>query len=269
MTRGTTLALAAAVTSLAAGACVASKGDIRLLQEELRASRNTVARADTAAARRNDDLRVQLDQQARAYSAAIARLSDSLRILSTRFANFQAATSGELDLLQKQVAQMQALLGQTTRNLQDIRLRQEELRDQAPAPASAAAVSRRGGVPGPATLFRTALGQYQQRAYGTARRNFDLLVKTYPENEIVSSAQLYIGRTFDDEGNKAAADSVYQLVYTKYPATPEASNALYKRAIVLWDAGKKQDARALAQRIIREYPRSDEVDLANELLKRR
>src|SRR5207302_5082582 len=102
-----------------------AKGDIRLLQDELRASRSMTALADTAATRRNDQLRAQVDYMIRSTSDAFSRLGDSLRLVSNRLSAFQATTSGELDLLHTQVVQMQALVGQTTKNMQDMRMQWE------------------------------------------------------------------------------------------------------------------------------------------------
>src|ERR1043166_3340589 len=147
--------LAPAVLLAAAGACVASKGDIRLLQDELRASRSMNAQADTAAGRRTEQLRAQIDYFMRSTNDAMARLTDSLRVVSNRLAAFQATTSGELDLLHTQVVQMQALVGQTTKNMQDMRMQWDALREQSrtpsapPAGGTAAPDTARPGLPGP------------------------------------------------------------------------------------------------------------------------
>src|SRR5437868_11039975 len=72
--------------------CMASKTDVRILQDELRALRGSVTQADTA-------------QRARADSAMalIARANDSLRFLSTRLSAFQASVNGELFDLGRQL----------------------------------------------------------------------------------------------------------------------------------------------------------------------
>jgi TolA-binding protein len=42
---------------------------------------------------------------------------------------------------------------------------------------------------------------------------------------------------------------------------------LYKRALILKSAGQHAAARAALERIVREYPRSDEAALAREQLR--
>lgn len=264
-------ALAPAVL-LAAGGCLASKSDIRLLQDELRATRAQLASGDTTSMRTEEARREQLAR----ISAAIDRMNDSLRVLAARFSLFQATANGEFDSMGKQLVQVQAFLGQTTRNLQDTRAQLEALREQGNAavsvPPSAAtsggdtSSSRAPAGPGPATLFTTAYGQLQQGAYTSARRNLEQLLATYPQFEQAARAQLYIGETYKGEGNTDAADSVYQLVTSKYPKSPEAATGLYRHGRVLWDADKKAEARIVLNRLIREYPNSDEAGLAKDLL---
>src|SRR5258707_963523 len=83
------------------------------------------------------------------------------------------------------------------------------------------------------------------------------LLRTYPTYEDAPEAMVYIAETYAAERNQAAADSVYGLVVQRYPRSPKAATALYKRALVLKLAGQSAAARASLERIVREYPRSD------------
>ena len=259
------------VALLAAGGCVATKGDIRLLQDELRATRAQVAAGDTALLRADQARR----QQVAALSALIDRMNDSLRTLTARFATFQASAVGEFDSMGRQMVQVQALLGQNTRTVQETRQQLAQLREgastsapMAPAPAAGDSAQRAvPGLPGPATLFNAANEALKQGSYRTARTGLDQLLTSYPNWEQVSLAQLHGGDAYKGEGNTAAADSVYQLVATKYPKSAEAPMALYRHGRILWDANKKAEARVVLNRLIRDYPDADEVDLAKALLR--
>ena len=259
--------------SLVSTGCLASKGDIQLLQEELRATRAQVAVGDTSILRADDARRNQIAQ----LSASIDRMNDSLRVLSTRFSSFQGTVNGELDAMGRQMVQFQALLGQTTRNVQDTREQLTALREQGvstgaaspPSAQPAAADTSRQiapGTPGPATLFRTGVDQLGNGNYRTARSSFDLLLTSYPQSDRASLAQLYVGDTYQAEGNTAAADSVYQLLKQRFPKSEEAGTALYKRGRMLWSANKKGEARVVLNRVIRVYPGSDAAKLASDLL---
>jgi tol-pal system protein YbgF len=260
---------------LAAGACVASKSDIRLLQDDIRATRSLIIAQGDSARRRDQDIRAQIVSGAADALAVMARLNDSVRALSQRQASFAALTSGQLDQLVKDVIQTQALLGQTQRNLQQMRAQAEAARDAAnaaataPVPASGDTTARpAAGVPGAATLFQNAYTQLKQGGFQTSRRGFEEILKNYPNSDEAPGAQLYIGEAFEGERNQAAADSVYRLVVERYPKTPAAPTALYKQGMMLWNANKRTEARRLFQRVVNEYPSADEVHLARGMLNR-
>ena len=105
------------VVMVAASGCLASKSDIRLLQDELRVSRAQAAVSDTAILRADEARRRQIA----ALSASIDRMNDSLRYLASRFAAFQANANGEFDAMGRQMVQVQALLGQNTPTVQETR----------------------------------------------------------------------------------------------------------------------------------------------------
>jgi tol-pal system protein YbgF len=254
---------------VAASGCLASKSDIQLIQEELRATRAQSAAGDTSILRADDARRSQIAQ----LSTKIDRMNDSLRFLSTRLAAFQATVNGELDGMGRQMVTVQAMLGQTTRNVQDTRAQLEALKEQgmataAPAPVPTSADPRGGsaGLPGAATLFTTAMDQLNNGSYRTARSGFDQLLTSYPDFNQAPVAQLHIGETYRAEGNTAAADSVYQLVAARYPKSQEAPTAMYRHGKYLWDANKRGEARVVLNRVIRDYPGSDEAVLAKDVL---
>ena len=264
---------AAPLVLFAASGCLATKSDIALLQAEARTTRTQIARADSSAMRADADRRAQVDR----LLAVIERTNDSLRILSTRLAAFQAATTGQLSSTAEQLVTLQALMGQTTANLQEQKRAVDALREQGMAAMSQPATAvptppgdttRRPppGTPGPATLFNTANQQLRQGSFRTARTGFELLLNTYPEYE-PSAAMLRVGDAYRGEGNPAAADSVCQVVVAKYPKSPEAPQAMYRRGRILLEGGKTAEANAIFNRLIADYPKSDEAILAKGLLK--
>ncbi|MFI5229709.1 MAG: tetratricopeptide repeat protein [Gemmatimonadales bacterium] len=268
---------AAPAVLLATTGCLASKSDIRLIQDEMRATRSQLAVGDTSLLRADEARRAQIAT----LTAKIDRMNDSLRVLAGRLATFQATATGEFDSMGQQMVRVQALLGQNTKNVQETRAQLEALREQGTAPASAPPVASPGsggaagsdttqraapGLPGPSTLFITAKDQLDNGAYVTARTGFQRLIDAYPTATDAPRALLYIGESYRAEGNTAAADSVYLLVPDRYPKAPEAATGLYKHGRILWDANNKAEARIVLNRLIRDYPNSDEAQLAKDLL---
>ena len=60
---------------------------------------------------------------------------------------------------------------------------------------------------------------------------------------------------------------MYQLVVSKYPQSKAAPTALYKYALSLIAQKKTVPARAALNRIVKDYPNSDEASLARDLLR--
>jgi TolA-binding protein len=104
-------------------------------------------------------------------------------------------------------------------------------------------------------------------SYGTARRAFDELLASYPNDDYAPLALRYVGDSYVSEGNLSAADSVYQRVEERYPKTDEAPTAMYKRATkVLWPS-RKSEARALLDRVVKDYPNATVRTLARDFLR--
>jgi tol-pal system protein YbgF len=250
-----------------ASACMASKSDIRLLQDEMRALRTSVSHTDTTR-------RLQADSVLK----LIARANDSLRALSTRVSTFQGSMSGELFEMGRQLLQIQELTGQSQRRIQELRAAYEARAEAAGAVPGAPVATPATGTtdstqqpsaeqgPGPYQLWMLSLDQLRRGSHATARDGFQQLITQYPTFEEAAAAQLYIGESFASERNEAAADSVYQVVVSKYPQSPKAASALYKRALLFKNAGKQAEANTILQRIVKEYPRTDEAVIAAELL---
>ncbi|HEU4989032.1 MAG: tetratricopeptide repeat protein [Gemmatimonadota bacterium] len=262
----------APVLALYSAGCLASKGDIRLLQDDLtsmRAQQAQQALAQEQARARDDSLaRVRLDSAI----ASITDVRDSLRALSVRTTNYQANASQALYDLGQQLITLQNRAGISQRQLQDLAAQLESSRagmsgTGAGAAGGAASDTSAAQGPGPAELFKSARDQYENGAYATARMAFQQLLQQYPNYLDAGAATNYVGQTYEAEGNGAAADSVYQTVVTKYPQSPEAATALYKHAQWLIKSGKIDEARAALQRVVKDYPGSTAASLAADRLK--
>jgi tol-pal system protein YbgF len=270
----------APVAALAAGACVATRDDIRILQNDLAVMRAEQAQRDSAESARLASV-VEL----------LALTQDSLRNLSTRVVRLQGDLRGELYSIGQQLLQVQELTGQSQRRLQELRASMEARQQEAqraadsaravpgpsssapPAGAAAAPPGAPSGAPvtapatpGPNQLFQLALDQLRRGSTGAARLAFQDLLRQYPSSDVAPDAVYYIGESYAAEGNVQAADSAFGAVVARFPESPRAPTAMYKRAGVLRDAKKPQAARAVLEALVRQYPRSEAADLAREML---
>lgn len=241
------------------GACVATRGDVRLLQDEMRALRSSIAAADTARRAQADSILLTLE-----------RANDSLRILAGRVSRVQAVqadATGALYDLGRQLITVQELTGQSQRRLQELRASLENRAQEAVSTAQDTTAGAAPALPGPNSLFQLARDQLARGSPRAAREALDTLIVRYPTADVVPAAQFFVAEAYAQEGKRAAADSVYTMVAAKYPRSDRAPTALYKLALARRDAGQRTAAQTLLERIVREYPRTDEAVFAREQLK--
>ena len=261
-----------ALLALSASGCFATKGDIRLLQEELRASRASAARMDSLQRQTSDSLRAALANLAAVQSlaakdavAAQQKTSDEIKALATRVTNNDIATKEQLKALDDDLSRIGEIARQNSRSQAAVRAQIEQATRppvQAPPPDSSGAAAPPtvpSAPPGPATLLQTGRSLVAGGSCTTGRRSFQELLTQYPDSPDAPDAMMAIADSYvacGEGGNSAKADSVYRLVTEKYPKTDQSSVALYKRAEALRQANKMAEAKPLYEKIVCEYPRS-------------
>ena len=265
-----TLALLLPVAILATAGCLATQGDVEKLQLSVRtlqdSGRARAARADSLNARLVREMGEQLTRQ---FTRDFGVVGDSLRQLTATVQRLQGDVTLSMHDLRTQLATVQEGIGQSQRRIQDLRSTVESVAPTAPATAAPgkAADPAPAGAPPPGPLLDMAKGQLLKGATGAARDGFQTFLSQYPGHERAGEAQMWIADAFAQEGNPAAADSVYALVVQKYPGGFAASRSLYKRAMALNDVGRTADAIKLFQEIVDKYPRFDVHEMAVDMLK--
>ncbi len=262
-------AVLAPAAALLLSGCLASKGDIRLLQDDmasLGAQQAQQAQAQAKARARSDSiLRLRLDSAI----VSLTVINDSVRAIGQRTMTFQANTSQALYDVGQQLITLQNRAGISQRQIQDLAAQleaQHERMSPDSTPGGGAAKPQAQG-PGPARLFAMGRDQYDNGAYGTARMAFTQMLEQYPDSIRAPQAMNYIAQTYEGESNAAAADSVYQALVAKFPQSPQAPSALYKHGLWLITQHQTADARKVLQRVVSVYPNSDAAPLATDRLR--
>jgi len=274
--RGRSLAvlLAVPVLLLSSTGCFATRGDVRILQQDI----NTV--------RTESQRSAQAQAQALAETARILKqVSDSLTRISSRQLAFEGDTRGELRRVNEQLLRVQELLGQSANILRSFRadiessgriITQPPATDLPPtsggvtqppvSPPAAGAVTPNPGLPGPSQLYQDGMDHFRRSSYASARIAFSDLLLNYPSVDVAPEAQYWIAEAFAAEKNLVAAETAYAAVVSKYPESVRAPDAMYKRALMLLEQGNTAAAKPLLQQLIQRYPRSNAADFAKERL---
>lgn len=262
--------IAGSLLALSVTGCFATKGDMRLLQEELRATRASVARSDSAHRRTSDSLAAALANLASVQTLATRdarqaqqKTSDDLKALAARVTSSDLNTREQLKSLNDDVDQLREITRQNARSGALARAQMEQARPPAATipdtTASATPAAPTDATPGSATLLVTGRSLILNNSCATARRAFQDVLTQYPDSPDAPEAQYLIAESYvscGEGGNTAKADSVYKLVIEKYPRSDFAATSLYKRGEALRMAGRIPEARPLYEKIVCEYPKS-------------
>lgn len=240
------------------------------------------------------DLRSALDQKSGATTAllnqtldAVNKLNNTMGSLQKSIQDVQANSGSRIDTLTSQVQGL-------SDNLQDIQARVAKVSQQltdtqnvlqsidAKISASTAPSTSAGSsptAPGPGqptmsgppvsaqTLYQNALHDYTSGKYDLAHQEFGDYVKNFPNDELASNAQFYLGEISYAQGNYPAAIKQYDTVMTDYPKSYKLASALLKKGMADIELGQKATAMRDLREVVRRFPGTDESHRAQAKLR--
>ena len=247
-------------------AACATKGQVQLLQTEVRTLRVESARRDSA--------------RAAALAAVIGlqnRILDSLAAGRESLRQLDARMKTDLTDVQRQLLQVQELTGQSQTRLSELKAQLDTRAEQQEAAGfSRPAPDTSARVPAPSLpttpvatadqMYLGALQQFRRGSLTTARRGFQEFLKAYPSSEQVPDALNFVAESFTNEAPDSAV-VYYTQVVQRFPKSPRASTALYRMGRIEEARRNVTVARTYYDRILKEYPQSNEADLARDRLK--
>lgn len=240
------------------GGC-ALRSDLRKVEDEVAAVRDIQARQDAERARQLAEV-MRTQQQ---LLDSIASTRESMRALKGDVAN-------DMYGVQQQLVQLGELAGQSQRRLSEMRA-QLERRGEEIAQAQAVDTTGAAAAPAPSQpsadqMYETSLGQLRLGSASTARTGFRELMRAYPTSDKVPDALYYIGQSFETE-NADSALAYYDQVARNHPQSPRSASALYHIGLIRERANALSEAREAYQRVVSQYPDSDEAALARDRLR--
>ena len=250
---------------------------------------------DDEARRRIEQLRQELSQQGRDNEARIARLEESIRNIGV------VELVRQLDQMNAEIAKLRGQLEVLANENQQIQKRQRDFYldldsrikrlegvpagspSTAPPPTSEAAppASSAGSGQAPSTVARSASREEQARelrAYDVAsnlfRRNdfpsaidaFRAFLKDYPQSQLASNAEYWIGISFANLKDYRNALATQEQLLTKHPQSSKAPDALLAIAAIQADQGDTGSARNTLEDIIARFPSSEAAGKARTRL---
>lgn len=236
----------------------ATKQDLKNVRQEM-----------IALQERQDTIFVLLQQENRATR-------DSIFEAMQQMVRTRGEIRSQLLQMEQQLIQIQELTGQSQRRLGEMREAFEERRQAAPVDTALPGGVRdddpaepvEGGGEEAEELYRIGMQQLEQEGASTARMAFEQLLRENPRHARAPDAQFGIAETYVLDQRTEEALAAYERVGELYPDSPRAPEALFRAGVLAEEEGNISAARRYFERVRAGYPRSDEARLAGEALER-
>ena len=218
----------------------------------------------------------------------VSKLSATMTSLQKSVQDVQANSGARLDTMSTQVQglsdnleEIKSRIGKLNQQLTDLQNAVQSIEGKmstggAPAagsgtaiPYGAAAPTGAAGALAPSadTLYSNGLRDVTSGKYDLARQEFQDYLKYYPDTDLASNAQFYLGEIAYAQKNFSDAVVQYDKVLTNYPKSFKLAPARYKKGMALIELGQKSAGIRELREVVRRYPGTEEDRRARAKLK--
>ena len=114
----------------------------------------------------------------------------------------------------------------------------------------------------PGELYDLALRDYQRGSYDVAVRQFAQYIEYFPDSDLADDAQYYIGDCYYTQSLYTQALDAYEMLLDAYPDGNKVPATLLKIAFIKVARKEMPEARSYLERVIGEFPDTEEAQLA-------
>jgi tol-pal system protein YbgF len=209
---------------------------------------------------------------------AINKLNTNLGLLQRSVQDVQANSGSRIDTLATQV---QALAD----NLDEVKSRLSKLNQQmgeaqsvlqsldakiaggAPAPGAGPGGGSSAPPPSADALYSNAYRDFTSGKYDLARQQFLDYLKYFPDNDLASNSQFYLGEILYVQKQYREAIGEYDKVLDNYPKSFKLAAARLKKGMALQELGQKTAAIREYREVVRRHPATEEERRARAKLR--
>ena len=235
------------------------KGDIRTLQDELRA---VAARQDSLIS----VLRMETQQT-----------QDTLRTQTNQMFDFRGDIARRLQQIEQSLTRLEAIAGENQRGMAAVRDQLANLRRGSvgatpmgpggpgmPVDRDESLVGSAGGNAD--QLYGAARQQLDRGSLNAASRAFQQFIAEHPDDPRVADAHFFLADILAQQGQPEEALAAFQEIQQLFPTHPRVPQALYHIALLHEEMGDLDETRAVLERIMNTYPDDLVSMLAREKL---
>jgi TolA-binding protein len=208
-------------------------------------------------------------------SAAERQLAADIRMLEQRTERIDAVVSElvkAVEALNKQLLEQanatRKVSADQTVAVQEALTAVRVLREQlAETNQRVAAFLEKSTAPAGATdLFENARADYMVGNYGLSVQGFTAYLKASPQAANAALAEYYIGEAYRLDRKLNEALAAYERVIANHTTSEQVPNARFRRAEVLKELGRVNEARAEYEMVLKTWPNTQTAILAKQRL---
>ena len=207
---------------------------------------------------------------------AINKLNTSISVLQRSIQEVQATSGSRIDNMATQVQaladnldEVKARLGKLNQQVSEAQsvLQSLDAKVAGGTPAPGATTTPSTPPPSADTLYSNALRDFTGGNYDLARKQFQDYLKYFPDNDLASNSQFYLGEIcFAQKQYKESLDE-YDKVLDNYPKSFKLAAARLKKGLALLELGQKASALRELREVVRRHPATEEERRARAKLR--
>lgn len=275
-TRKIALVAAVVVACLMAGAVPASaqKKEYIQLQRDVDLLRQNMRELQQAVDEKHAVLKTLLEQTL----DSINKMTTQMGALQQSVREVQANTGARMDTMTTQfqslgdnLEELKARVAKLSQQVADAQgvLQSLDAKMTGGAPVSPDAAANPAGGPPPSAdvLYTSALRDFNSGKYDLARQQFTDYIRYYPDTDLTSNAQFYLGEILYRQNNFRGAIDEYDKVLTNYPKSFKLAAARLKKGMALLELGQRTSGMRELREVVRRHPNSEEARAARAKLR--
>lgn len=198
---------------------------------------------------------------------SVSRLSTTMGSLQKSIQDVQANSGARMDTLSTQtqslgdnLEEIKVRLGRLNQQMTDLQGVMQSLDAKL---AGGAAMPPAGSEPGAAgaappqsadVLYSNALRDYMGGKFDLARQQFTDYLKYFPEADLASNSQFYLGEILFSQKDYQQAVAEYDKVLEGYPKSFKLADARLKKGLALLEMGQRAGAQRELREVVRRHP---------------
>ena len=183
---------------------------------------------------------------------------------------FLTEMNKRLDMEEKRTKELYTYLGlePSSQTPQEKTLRDSTPATPVPVPSHKEETGQEAAetVPPDQKLYELNLALYRDEKFNEAIDGFKNFLSKYPKSDLADNAQFWIGECYMSLGKFEQAILAYQDVMKKYRKGNKVPGSMLRQAIAFYEIKDKTSAKLLLNKLIKQYPKSKEADIAKKKL---